>query len=255
MSIQLIRQIAQQGLRIFDKGDLTEIISALGLSKNYMKRLLRLMVEQGNLVSFGNGLYTLPTELLSGGPLYSFEIALKLAKKGAISHWSAMDYHGLTDQITSKVYVTVPKEKGANLSSKRNYSLEGVTYTLIRIDPKNFWGVKSVFLGEAKVMVTDLEKTLIDGLANPELCGGFRDVLFGYERGITKVSSTILLDYAQKTSLVACKRLGWVLEKLNEYPDIQEHLLSIKMPYSQKLDASGKRIGKLNPRWSLMENI
>ena len=255
MSTELLRSLAQAGLRVFDKEDLIKSAISLGLKESYVPRMTSLMVEKGDMVSLYKGIYALPTELLAGGPLHSFEIAMKLAKKGAISHRSAMSYYELTDQVFSKVYLTVPKEEGANLSKIKDYEIKGTRYHLLRVSSQNYWGVKAVFIGEAKVWMTNLEKTLIDGLSRPDLCGGFREVIFAYERGISKVSVGVVLDYAKRTSLVACKRLGWIFEQLGVQEDVQEQLMELPMPYCQRLDASGDRHGKVIPKWNLLENI
>lgn len=255
MAGDLVRAIAQTGLRVFDRHELMEIATRVDLKKTYVPRMMNLMVHNGEILFLGNGLYSLPPELLAGGPLHSFEIAMKLAKKGAISHRSAMAHYELTDQVFSKVYITVPKEKGANLSRTKEYELKGTRYNLIRIEPQHYWGIKPIFLGEARVWITDLEKTLIDGLSRPELCGGFREVLFAFEKGITQISPNLILEYGKRTSLVACKRLGWVLEQLDVHQEIREQLIALPMPYCQRLDAAGKRTGKVIHPWNLLENI
>ena len=214
-----------------------------------------LMIRNGDLVSLSKGLYALPVELLAGGPLHSFEIAMKLAKKGAISHRSALSYYELTDQVFSKIYVTVPKEKGANLSKITDYDIKGTRYHLLRVLPQNYWGVKAVFMKEARIWITDLERTLIDGLSRPDLCGGFREVIFAYERSVSRISPSLILEYAQRTSLVVCKRLGWVFKQLGTYKDLQEQLMALPMPYYQRLDAAGERQGKVIKHWNLLENI
>ena len=110
-------------------------------------------------------------------------------------------------------------------------------------------------MGEARIEVTDLERTLIDGLQSPAYCGGFRDVLFAYEGGLHKASPSQLLDYAKQTSLVVCKRLGWVCEQLGVFPELQDQLAGLGMPYYQRLAVTGSRHGKYNNRWNLVENI
>ena len=255
MAGELIRAVAQAGLRVFDRQELGEIATTLGLKKSYVPRMITLMAQNGSMESLGKGLYSLPSELLAGGPLHSFEIAMKLAKKGAISHRSAMSYYDLTDQVFSKIYITVPREKGANLSTIKEYELQGTRYDLIRIHPQHFWGVKAVFLGETRIWITDLERTLIDGLSRPDLCGGFREVLFAFEKGGSQISPSVILEYAKRTSLVTCKRLGWVFEHLELYPEVQEQLIALPMPYYQRLDATGKRRGKVLKLLNLLENI
>lgn len=255
MAAEILRTLAQNGLRVFDMNELTKAALFLGLKKEYVPKMASTMIKNGDIIALYKGLYALPTELLAGGPLHSFEIAMKLAKKGAISHRSALSYYELTDQIFSKVYVTVPKEKGANLSRLKEYEIKGTRYHLLRVAPQNYWGIKTVFLGEAKIWITDLEKTLIDGLSRPDLCGGFREVLYAYEKGISKFNPDVLVDYAMKTSLADCKRLGWIFEKLEICEDIQEILMVLPMPYCQRLDASGQRQGKVIRHWNLLENI
>lgn len=255
MTAEIIGLIARSGLRVFDRGDLTKITDSVGLSPKYIPRLMSLMAQQGSIVSIGKGLYSLPIELLAGGPIHTFEIALKISGKGSISHRSAMVHHKLSDQMLSRVYITVPQEKGANKSSTKEYTLKGVRYNLIRVSPQHYWGVKWGFVGEARFSITDLEKTLIDGITNPEHCGGFREVLFAFERGIDDISAGRLFDYAKKTSIVTCKRLGWILEQMGEYPEIQEQCVYMPMNYYQRLDSSGDRKGRLNKRWNIMENF
>lgn len=255
MARDLIRAISQEGLRVFNTQNLKKVAISIGLKGSYVHRMTALMVRNGDIISLGNGLYTLPVELLAGGPLHSFEIAMKLAKKGAISHRSAMVYHELTDQMVSKMYVTVPREEGANLSSLKYYQIQGIEYELIRIAPEHYWGIKTVFLGEARVWITDLERTLIDGLVRPDLCGGFREVMFAFEKGTSRISPDAIFNYARRTSLAVCKRLGWVLERVNLYPELQKEIEDFPMSYYQRLDAAGARKGKVISRWNLLENI
>ncbi len=255
MSLEVVKVIAQKGLRVFSREDLIEIGSSLGFKPSYIKKLNTILVEQKSIEYLGKGLYSLPEELLSGGPIHSFEIAIKIAKKGAISHRSALFYYQLTDQIFSTVYVTVPRIKGANVHGSTELKLRGVTYRLIRIVPHMYWGVKQVFLEEARIEITDLERTLIDGLARPELCGGFREVLYAFELAISGIRPGVILDYAKRTSLVVCKRLGWIFDELGAYPEIQEQLEVIPMSYRQKLDATGRWRGKICKRWNIQENI
>lgn len=251
----LVRKTAQLGIRIFDKKDVEGFYEELSISKKYIPRMLSLMAQKGSIVALGKGLYTLPVELLAGGPIHSFEIAMKLVKNGAISHRSAMSYHHLTDQMISTVYVTVPRENGANLSTKRIYNLNGDQYQLMRISKENYWGIKKVFLNESSIFITDIEKTLLDGLKNPEYCGGIREVSFAFEQAISQSSPDTLYNYVLKMPLVVGKRLGWMLEKMDRYPELQHLMASIPMNYYQKLDPLGNREGKHHPRWMLIENI
>ena len=255
MNFNLIQILAQSGERIFDKNAIEGVAAKIGISSSYIPRLLGQESKRGSLVALGKGFYSLPAELLAGGPLHSFEIAMKLSGIGAISHHSAMAYYHLTDQMIQTTYVTVPKQAGANHSTIKRYTLRGQEYVLTRIHPDHYWGIQSIFIEEAKVNVTDLERTLIDGLSHPNICGGFREVLYAFEMAEDKTSEERFLEYTKRTSLIVAKRLGWVLEQLNLHQNLQKKLLDIPVSYYQKLDPSGKRQGRHNKRWMLMENV
>jgi predicted transcriptional regulator of viral defense system len=255
MSVDLLKEITQYGLRLFTRNDVMSLPKLQSYSQSYSRILLNVLEKNREIISFGQGIYSLPVELLSGGPIHPFEIAMKLVKNGAISHRSAMAHYHLTDQIISEVYVTVPREKGSNQSRLNRYNFKGVQYNLVRSDKKHYWGVKKVFIGEASIGITDLEKTLIDGLKRPELCGGMREVIFGFENGLDKISPMILLDYAQRSSLVLCKRLGWILETLNAFKAVQDELDFIVSKSYQRLDPMGQRTGTYNRKWMIVENL
>ncbi len=255
MSLKLIQALAQNQLRVFTPKDACRVGQSIGMSPKSIPGMLSKMAKREYIDYLGEGLYALESDLSFAPPLHSFDIAMKIAKKGAISHRSALFHYGLTDQMFSIVYITVPKVVGANLSTKKVYKVRGAINRLMRIDPKNYWGVTRIFMTEEKVWITDLERTLIDGLTRPDLCGGFREVIYAFELAASRIKPNVIFDYAKRTSLVVCKRLGWVLDELNVFPETQEQLEVLPMTYPQKLDVAGKRRGRVSKRWNLLENI
>lgn len=251
----VLRTLAQHGLRVFSLEDAMELLQEHDFSKSYSKKILYLMGKKGDLQLLGKGLYALPTEFLSGGPLHSFEIGMKLVKKGAISHRSAMAFHHLTDQVLTQIYLVAPRITAANQSTRVDYMIDHTRFHVKRIHSASFFGVKRVFINEAPVWVTDIEKTLLDGLADPQLCGGFREVLHAFEKGYDKISQDTFLEYINKLPVVIAKRAGWVLERLECLQDLQQKLEAIPTKTIQKLNPRGIRRGQVNKRWSLMENL
>lgn len=253
--MNLLRALAQHGLRVFSLEDAMEILKEHDLSETYSKKIFHLMGKKGDLHVLGKGLYALPTELLSGGPLHSFEIGMKLVKKGAISHRSAMFFHDLTDQVLTHIYLVAPKVIAANKSTKADYVIDHTRFHVKRINPSSFFGIKRVFINESPIWVTDIERTLLDGLMDPQLCGGFREVLHAFEKGYDKISQDTFLKYIDKMPIVIAKRAGWVLERIQCLEEVQHQLEAIPTKTIQKLNLKGERRGALNKRWFLMENI
>ena len=221
----------------------------------YSKKVLHLMGKRGDLQALGNGLYALPTELLSGGPLHSFEIGMKVVRMGAISHRSAMFFYQMTDQILTQVHITAPRIEGANRSTKVNYLVDNTRFHVKRVNNKYFFGIKRVFIEEAPVWITDIEKTLLDGLIDPHFCGGFREVMHAFEQSDDKLNPERFMEYINRMPVVIAKRAGWLFEKMRCRPELQEKLAIIHNKTIQKLNPKGIRKGSINKRWSLIENI
>ena len=253
--MNLVRIFAQQGMRVFSLEDALEALKEQNISDSYSKKILHVMGKKGDLEPLGKGLYALPAEFLAGGPLHSFEIAMKLVKKGAISHRSALFFHNFTDQMMHSVYITVPRCEGANLSIRNQYKIQNTNFYIRRVAAENFFGIKRFFIGEASVWITDIEKTLLDGLAAPKLCGGFREVMHAFSEAIDKIDANTLWGYAQKMPTVISKRAGWIFEKMDCFPELQAQLESIPTKTIQKLNQTGLRRGITHKRWMVMENF
>lgn len=261
-----LNKLAQEGYRIFTYETIRPVATQEGYSESYLNKILYLMAQSGQLQSFGNGLYALATEFLSGGPLHSFEIAMAIAKKGAISYRSAMSFHGLSDQVTNSVYVKVPLCQGSNLSKKTHYDVGGVEVIIQRLHKEAFWGFNHYFIGEVSILITDVERTLLDGLISPHLCGGFLEVIQAIRLACSKISPRILLDYCEKFPTVVSKRLGWILDSygisfslLNPDGTITKDIIDILEAKPaltpQKLNPAGERRGHFNKKWMVLENL
>lgn len=254
-STELIKQIGESGIRVFGMNELRKIAEKAGISSTYLPKLVRNLIRQGLLRQCMRGVYTLQNSLLSGPPLSEFEIAAYLIQPSALCCWSAFSIHHLTDQVIRNVYMLSPLHETAKNTPKYIYEIDHTKIIVIRVQPNNFFGIEQKWLTEIPVHVTDLERTLVDGLVRPNYCGGFFDVLHGFEQAIDRINSQKITDYAKRYSLAAVKRLGWVLDNLKIYPEAQDQLLNIKNTNVHKLDPSRKNTGVINKKWNIQENL
>jgi hypothetical protein len=135
-------------------------------SSAYVLVLLHKLVQAGWLE---------PT-VFQGPPLHEFELAL--VQPAAVSYWSALHFHGLTEQIPRECCVLTTQ--GANVPETRasgGLVLAGMHYRFCVVKPAFYFGTTTHWLGEIPVTVTDPERTLLDGLLRPQLCGDF-DVVY-----------------------------------------------------------------------------
>ena len=255
MYIRFIKHLTNSGIRVFSTKRARQIAIDLDINPSTILSTLHRLEKKKVVTRLMKGIYCLAPEFLTGIPIHEYEIALALADPSAISHLSAMSYHKLTDQISSIVYVLTLSEKERERSSYSTYVLRGITYRIIRTKKEWYWGIEKKWLASAHIEVTDLERTLIDGLLKPKYCGGFREVLDAFDQAKERIDYPKIISYAQKISASACKRLGWVVSHLKVDPKYLEILKkNISASYT-KLDTSRPSKGKWNQEWYIIENL
>lgn len=257
MSLKFIQELAKNGLRVFTIDKARVIASNIGLKQSYVPRLLSKLSRENVIVHLIKGTYAVSNTLLPGSPLHPYEVAMGLIQPAAICCWSAMIYHRLSDQILRKTFILTPHLEGSKNSSFYTYTIETHEYVLIRVKPKNFWGIKTIYIDSTKVYVTDLERTLLDGLVRPKYCGGILEAISAFERAAQEIDPIKLYDYVLKCSHTIQQRLGWILDHLKILPDLrlklEEHVRNYKT--CAKLNPEGQLRGKRNLVWKIVENI
>ena len=168
-----------------------------------------------------------------------------------ISHASAMEIHQMVTQPQLVVYTTTPKFLRARF-------VLGTEFRFVRCKPEKFFGYTDHWATKTeKVQVSDLEKTIVDGLKQPEYCGGFSEIAKGFWMRREDIDSGKLVDYALKINVGAVmRRLGFLLELLEmeasgELERLRERLT---MTYSI-LDPVMPAEGKFLARWRLRLNV
>lgn len=260
--VELVRRLAGEGDRVFTTTRARELAPAAGLSEGYLRQALHYLAKSGWLVRLRKGLYALSSSV-PGAPLaHEFEIAMALVDPAAVSHWSALHYHGLTEQAPRKVFVltttetSVPRARGGRAEGSRGgYPVGDTVYQFIQVKPERFFGTEKVWVGEARVTITDPERTLLDGLSMPQYCGDFAEVLHAFEVRASDLSLERIVEYALRLDAATAKRLGWVLEHQGIEPSKLGRLAALPMKGYRKLDPAGPRKGPCNRHWMIQENL
>ena len=110
-------------------------------------------------------------------------------------------------------------------------------------------------MGDARVTITDPERTLLDGLMMPQYCGDFAEVLHAFEILGDRMKMDRIVEYALRLGAATAKRLGWVLEHQGVNPDRLEPLLKAPIKGYRTLDPTGPRKGPCNRHWLIQENL
>ena len=226
--------------------------------KNYpatQQALLRL-TKAGWLVSLGAGKYAivLPS---AGDEAVPAANRLVIARELIgdvpyyISHDSALEIHNMLTRPITTVTISTPRR----LKSRTVFN---VPYRFITTRPKDMWGYTPVWTSaEDQVQVSDPERTILDGLARPDLCAGVSEVATGLLIRKDDLDWKKLAEYAQRLgSQAVVKRLGYLLDFYSLAPsEILSRLQGQIGPSYALLDPLLPKSGQFLSRWRLQLNI
>ena len=262
VGVELVRELASEGDRVFSTDRARELCSRVDMKESYLLEALHYLSRTGWIVSLRRGLYAISSAVPGVSAAHEFEVAMHLVDPAAISHWSAMNYHGLTEQVPGQVFVlttteaSVPRVRGRKTDrSDPGYPVGDAVYRFVQVKPEWFFGTRKIWVGQARVTATDPERTLIDGLRMPRYCGDFSEVLHAFELRGADLNVERIVDYALRLEKATAKRLGWVLEHLQIATQGLEGLRQIPLKSYQRLDPSGPRRGPCDSRWMIQENL
>ncbi|VAW80899.1 hypothetical protein MNBD_GAMMA12-3988 [hydrothermal vent metagenome] len=195
-----------------------------------------------------------------------------------VSHLSAMEYHGLSNRLPVKLYLSSPSTKKwteyAKDKMKKDLKDSWQVYIdnkmpkllrteLKKISKKEIHRFGSLHLGAYKAVqdrtmrVATIGRTFLDMLRNPELCGGINHVLEVYTEHAEAYTRLITDEIEQHGTAIDKVRAGYIFdERLKIKNNVVESWTSYaQRGGSRKLDASSEYIPKWSDKWSLSLNV
>jgi len=188
--------------------------------------------------------YIAARELILGGHKGSKE-------KYYLSYGSAFDLHQMVTQPQLIVYVSSPR-------MMRTRTIQGTEFRFVRCNADDLFGITEIWVDKNEtVFVSDLERTLLDGLRQPTYCGGFSEVARGFSIKHQAIDPQKLIDYAVKMDVGAViRRLGYLMELYQIGSRIHWEFLRTKLSSTyQLLDPELPAEGRHTARWRLRLNI
>ncbi|NHZ85624.1 MAG: transcriptional regulator [Planctomycetia bacterium] len=225
--------------------------------KIYLAKVLSGMVDKGMLIKLSRGLYHIvPTSADADNYIPDWHLVAKYIMKDReyyIGYYSAMQVHGLITQPSLKEIIVTNYQVAV---SSRN--IQGVKFQFVTHTSKRFFGYKNIWINQHnKVMVSDLEKTIVDAVTRPNLCGGMVEIGKLIYETRDKVSLDKLFNYfIQNESQAAIKRYLFICDLVNvNWTSYHEGILQ-KMGVSYSLlDTSAPDQGRKNSRFGLKINV
>ncbi len=225
--------------------------------KIYLSRVLSGMVNNGMLIKLNRNLYHIvPASMDANSYIPDWHLVAKYLMKGKeyyIGYYSAMQIHGLITQPGLKEIIVT------NLQIKPSTkNIRGIEFQFVYHIDTRFFGYKKTWINQhEKVMVSDIEKTIVDAVTKPHLCGGVVEVGKAIYETKAKINNQKLFDYFTRIeSQVAKKRYLFLIELLEaEWTSYHESLLKNIGTGYPLLDTSGPDQGHKDSRFGLKINV
>lgn len=250
----LVTTLYEEGHSAFNLKDVRRIT---GLSDVSARGFARRLVERGVSTRLKPGVFLLvPFELgkereFSGDPLLMAREILRGEQKYYFSHGTAMEIHGMVTQPQMKITITMVR-------AHRPMNVKGVSLRFARGKSTQFFGLTDHWVTkQEKVPVSDLERTIVDGLKQPEYCGGVSEVAKGLWMRREDMNVAQLVRYAKRLGVGAViRRLGFLLELYDiGTPKERESLGRMLSATYDRLDPVLPPEGKRLSRWRLQLNV
>jgi len=178
---------------------------------------------------------------------HEFVIAFHLAGPMYVSYWSALDYHGLTEQVPTTVFAATTEQAPSR-------EIHGVRYAFVTLTESKFFGYDAVAIDSHRVNVASVAKTLVDCADHPEHCGGITELAKGL--AAADLDRETLADYLlRQGNGAAIKRLVYLADLLDvELPQRDELVEAFTSGYS-KLDPTRGDEGRHVREYRLRLNV
>ena len=246
-------ELNERGKTAFSLRDVEEIT---GLQGSSARTLIHKAERRGLVTRLRAGLYTLvPFELGRAteyvGDPYVIAREMCEGRPYFLSHASAMELHRMVTQPQFTIYVS------STLRTPPR-SIHGHEYRFVAVKPEEFFGLTQMWVTKQQsVTVSDKERTILDGLRQPQYAGGVPEVAKALWITRSSISASRLIEYTHLIKTGALKRrLGFLLElyKLASTEQLEQLRTGMTSTYD-RLDPTLPKAGPFQARWRLQLNI
>ena len=235
---------------------LADVGAITGLSPAAARNLVHKAQQRGVVTRLKPGLYNLvPFELGRATKHVDspYLIARELAGPAPyfLSHGTALELHRMVTQPNFTVYASCTRRV-------RPQVVGGYDFRFVQITAEQAFGTMKHWIDKERfVMISDMERTIIDSLRHPAYSGGITEVAKGIWMKRAELKTDRLIAYATRVDIGAVvRRLGYLLEHYGlADTSALEPLRAMLTATYQRLDPLLPADGPYLSRWRLQLNV
>lgn len=215
---KLILTLVEDKRSTFTRSQAADIV---GISADQLRNQLADLVKRGWLERLGAGRYMVVPPEYGGeqtGESNVLALAWAAVPEGYIGWWSAASLHGFTTQVPYRVSVATP-------TRHRPRVLAGSEVHYQVLPARKYFGYVSMDIYGHSVNVSDHEKTIIDCLDRPRLCGGAGELCRIVWGAADKINWATMVEYlARFGSAAVVQRFGFIADLVGAAIPPETHL-------------------------------
>lgn len=218
-------------------------------------------------------IYRVTVPYARSGAVEENEILMEIHPYAALSHFSALVFHGLTDELPKVITTLVPTDgigdmlpSGTTIDDWEGLTLirgrrpaqilgQSVQWTGTKL--ARYFGVHEYRPRGYPIRVTTPERTLLDGLLQPAISGGVTNVLKAWATARDTLNLEMLIGYVDRFAInLLRQRVGFILDELElAHPALGAWQARANRGGSSKLSSSEPYASTFSERWNLSLNV
>ena len=185
-------------------------------------------------------------------------VASNIVSPSYVSYGTALNFHGLTEQVMFHIDVATRKRHAP-------FEFQKITYNFVTIEEHKFFGYEEEGKGPQPVVMAEPEKAVIDVLDRMPYFSDVADPVTALLYGEASLDPDKLVDYSLRMgSGVLCRRLGYLLDcfkELDILPSVRDdHIDRLRSSIGDywsytALSTRAPEEGKRVKRWRVIDNI
>ena len=227
-----------------------ELIQPYYNCKESARTALKRLVSRGLVTKIRRNLYTCISGETDAPVANRFQIASAVTPTSYVTHHTAMEYYGITDQVFYEVYV-------ASETPFNNFTFDNYTFRYVKSDFQD--GVEDLKFG-GNIRITDKERTLLDSIKDMDKIAGMEEVIEGIQ-SIKHLNEPKLVHYLELyDNQFLYQKAGFLFGHMKQELGLTDEFFSLcktKTGKSTRYLSSDSRKGTFNAEWNLVvpENI
>ncbi len=202
---KLVLELASTGVSALSLDVAARILGSRQQARDAVRRLL----VKGWLQRASGGHYVLLPPEWGSRKVEDFDLfvlASASIDNGYVGWWAAASRHGFTTQVPNVTHVATDRQVPSR-------EIQGNPVRYVKLSPRKFWGWQDMASSTRTFRVSTREKTVIDCVDRPGLCGGPTELAGIVARAAADLPAASVVAAAIRFGSVSvCQRLGYLLD-------------------------------------------